>query len=128
MYRGWHFSADKQGCSSMKHLMELMKFEISPTHRTILVSDPRPAGVDRIFGEHSLAVQTPKKIRFCLDSSTETEEFHMSDEIFVMTLLPNDIDEFSKALNDIAAGRGDFGVSLGACRTILNFWTWPKMR
>jgi hypothetical protein len=128
MYAGWHFSADGEGCRSLLDLFEILSNASFPAHRTVTIADPQIVGVDRIFGEHALRLDVPAKLRLGNDPSGTAGTSSFSDGAFSMTLRPEDLAEFSRAVADVSVDHADFGVGFGADDLVVRFWWWPKGR
>ncbi len=127
MYDGWHFAADSEGFDSLIKLFEILSSATRPVHRTLSVTDPRTVGADRIFGEHTLRLTVPAKVRVAkhLDGAGF---IGLADDVLEMALSTEDLVSFSEAVRDVSAGQADFGVGFGRSDTIINFWWWPKER
>lgn len=124
MYDGWHFAADQKGCASLVRLLDLLSAVKSPAYRTVVITDPRGVGADRIFGDHNLQIDVPVKLRLSNDLDGGSA-IGLSADAFVMPLRPEDIASLSDAVRDLANDHADFGVALGRNETIVKFWWWP---
>lgn len=125
MYDGWHITADTEGCASLLKLFDILSSATRPVYRTLPVTDPRTVGADRIFGEHTLRLTVPAKLRLA-NRIDGAGTIGLADDIFEMALSPEDIVSFSDAVKDVSTGQADFGVGFGGDNTIVRFWWWPK--
>lgn len=125
MYRGWHFTADQEGCASLIELFSILSKATSPAHRTISLTDPQAVEADRIFGNHDFRLDVPAKLRLANDLD-ESGSIGLAADAFIMPLRSEDLINFSDAVRDISVDDADFGMSFGNKDTIINFWWWPK--
>lgn len=132
MYSGWHFTADPEGCSSLDELFLLLLTAEHPAHRTVTLIDPRPIGADRIFGEHSLRVRFPEKLRFAFDPKAPRDhsDFVEADGKIEHSIGETWLREWQAALADIAQGDADFSIRFQAEKPHdpmkrITFWWWP---
>lgn len=131
MYGGWHLTADNAACTNLLELIEAVSLLSHPTHRTMPVVDPTMISADRIFGDHSLRVMHPPKLRlsFGLSPDAPTGFVETSDRLD-LSLGPQGLRDFQQAIIDLRGGVADFSVGFGEDRkdemTRMTFWWWPK--
>ena len=132
MYSGWHFAGDPEGCLSLSELMSILLDSDYPAHRTLMLTDPRSVGADRIFGEHELRVVSQRKLRFRFDPEAQHEEsgFKESADCLELALGQTWLRDWQAVLPEIARGEADFSLWFDARSRDkmkrVSFWWWPE--
>ena len=121
-YRGWHLSADADGCASLLSLLDQLP-SASAAYRTLQITAPSATQL-RAPNNRASGWLAPSRLRIEWAAQPATWLLPESLDPAHLTLGLDRLIPLRAGIADVAAGRGDYSIGDRGAR--LWFWWWPK--
>ena len=121
-YRGWHLSADVDGCASLLSLLEQLP-SATAVYRTLQITVPSAAQLC-VPNNRAADWLAPSRLRIEWARQPATWLLPEALDLAQLTLGANWLTPLRAGIADIATGRGDY--SIGDREARLWFWWWPN--
>ena len=127
--RGWHFTADTTGCTSLVDLLERMRAAGAPCHRTLSLGAVTP----EIWAVPNFGPPKPDRFeKLRISYAPEATELTLTegDGRLDLSIGADRAADFAAALVDVEVGLGDFGIATSSNKhaDTWMFWWMPVPR
>jgi hypothetical protein len=122
-YRGWHLSADADGCQSLLALINAFSDDAPVSYRTVSLAAPSKTLL-AVPGRMFSGVESASKLRLAYRASSTEWLLTTSDDIMSLTFGEIWRGKLRDATNALFAGDGDFKIGPEDSEQGIWFWWW----
>ena len=124
-YKGWHLSADADGCRSLLMLINAFSDDSPVLHRTVSVTAPSKALL-AVPGRMSSGVESVSKLRLSHSVSPTDWLLTESDDAVSLAFGETWRGKLREATNALSKGEGDFRIGPENREQGIWFWWWKQ--
>jgi hypothetical protein len=121
-FRGWHMTANREGCASLLSLIDAMISDAVPQTRVVRLTTPTDQDLS-VLHPSKRNVIVPAKLRLTMSGSASEWQFPEDSEPAALKIGQDRISALRLGIEDIARGRGDYSIGDGN-RHSLQLWFW----